>query len=92
MKKVITNITIQILGYSVFLIALNILGAFLISKYLESSTYLRTFLLLFSNNSILAPESTNELYVSTIISIKQIIEGLVFAIMGSMISWIGMFS
>ena len=85
MKKVIKNITIHILGYSVFLIALNMLGAFFISKYLESSTYLRTFLLLFSNNSILAPESTNELYVSTIISIKQIIEGLVFAIMGSMI-------
>lgn len=52
MKKVIKNITIQILGYSVFLIALNMLGAFLISKYLESSTYLRTLLLLFSNNSI----------------------------------------
>lgn len=85
MKKVIKKITVQILGYSVFLIALNMLGAFLISKYLESSTYLRTFLLLFSNNSILTSESTNELYVSTIISIKQIIEGLVFAIMGSMI-------
>lgn len=32
MKKVIKNITIQILGYSVFLIALNMLGAFFISK------------------------------------------------------------
>lgn len=85
MRKVIKKIAIQIVGYGVFLVILNLIGAFVISAYLKDSDYLRTFLFVFSNNGVLATESTNEVYVSTIITIKQIIEGIVFAIMGSVI-------
>lgn len=85
MKKVVKKIIIQILGYSLFLIFLNMIVALVVSHYLENKEYLRTFLLLFSNNSSLVSESTNELSVSAIITIKQILEGIVFAIMGSVI-------
>ena len=85
MKKVVKKIIIQILGYSLLLILLNMIVALVVSHYLENKEYLRTFLFLFSNNSSLVSESTNELSVSVIITIKQIIEGIVFAIMGSVI-------
>lgn len=85
MIKLSRKIIAQVFIYVLFVIVLNILGAIFIMNYVIKRSFFETVILLFCNNSIIIEKSSNELYVSIVIAVKQIIEGVLFAILGSVI-------
>lgn len=84
MLKLIKQIVKQVIVYIVFLIVLNMIGAYLIRDYFKNTySYLDILLLLFSNSSVISEAGIRN--ISIIVTVKQLIEGIIFAVLGSAI-------